>query len=199
MRQAIFDLIDYLPIWIKLLAASLFLLFATFFFTPYVTILQHLSSTHIATNEPTAFDKIRAFKEYVRYSYRAMKYDGIDSETPPLIRNRAALKGFDKDGFIHLDVYTMNGKMSAKGWLADVEIHDKKLALSIIKKESSKAVVVDTYKIDRDLFFVIWLHDGTPLNETLILNSAGKPTTTPPTNIVNSLFKEHYNLIAFGK
>ncbi len=182
-----------------MLAAAAIFLVAAYVITPHIKSLQYLSSSHISTSEPSTFDRIRALKEYARYSYRTFKYDGMDSKNPPLVRNRAEIKGFDKYGLVHLDVYTLKGRMSAKGFIADVDIHDKKLALSIIKKESSGAVVVDTYSIEKELFFVIWLNDGTPLNETLILNSAGRPISTPPTNIVNRLFKEHYRLIAAGK
>lgn len=146
------DLIDYLPLWSKLLAAAVFFLVAAYVAIPHIKSLQYLSSSHISSNEPSTFDRIRALKEYARYSYRTFKYDGIDSDNPPLVRNRAKIKGFDKDGLVHLDVYTLKGRMSAKGLIADVDIHDKKLALSIIKRESSDAVVVDTYTIEKKLF-----------------------------------------------
>jgi hypothetical protein len=198
MIRAIQDLIDYTPKFVKITVGLGCMVVAVYFVTPYIKELKHLTSSTIASNEPGLLDRARAFKEYLRYSYRSFKYDGLESDSPPLVRNRAVIKGLDKEGVLHLDVYTIQGRKNTKGKIADVHIKDKNLALALIKKESVNAVIVDTYQYSDELFFVVWLGDGTPLNELIILNSAGEPVKTPPTNIVNRLFKEHYKLIAFN-
>lgn len=198
MLRAIYEIFDYAPKWVKVCTALLSLVFAILFFAPYIKDLKYLSATHEVVSGPSFIDRAKAAKEYLRYSYRTFMHDGVDSESPPMLRNRAFIKGLDREGGIHLDVYTLEGKKPARGLIADVKIHDKNLALAIINKEANNAVIVDTYQHLDQLYFVVWLNDGSPLNERLILNSAGTPIKTPPTNIVNRLFKEHYRMVAFN-
>lgn len=154
---------------------------------------------HIASDDPSWFDRVRAAKEYARYAYRVKKYDEPFAGMETITRKRAFYLGLDEHGQIHLVAYTKDGKVKTQGAIADIKFKNLAKAPKFIAIEiSQKSVVVDSYLHNERLHFVIWLPDGTPLNESLILNGIAEPTDTPPTNIVNTLFKQHYKRIAFG-
>lgn len=193
------ELAGYLPKWFWLAFSAVIILILTYLAYPLYESRVTDSRNHINSSYPSFYDKFRAAKQYVRYSYRSFRYDGDSSNNPPIIRNRAMIKGLDKDGRIHLTVYTNKGMIATHGSIADVDIKDLLSANALIKSEAKKAVVVDTYRLGDENHFVIWLEDGTPLNETLITNMIASPIDSPPTNIVNSLFKEHYRTILLSK
>lgn len=199
MLLSLFELLRYSPSYVRAGLIIISLLLFSVLAKPYVLEAMDLSKTHISSTKPTLVDKVRAFKQYVRYSFRAARYDGDESISNPLTRNRAFVKGVDKDGRIYLDVYTMKGLAKTSGWIADIAYKNSSDVSRYIKAETSNGpVVVDTYTVENEKFFVIWLSDGTPINEALIANGIASPIDTPPTNIVNTLFKNHYKRILFN-
>jgi hypothetical protein len=199
MFAVVQEFISYTPKKIKFLVAGVFALIFFYLVSGYIYTAYIYSTQHIASSEPAVFDRVRAFKEYIRYQYRSFKYDGTKSSAPPLMRHKAKVLGIDKDGNIHVDVYTLKGKVTAWGRIADVDIAAPLQAMLFIKAEiKSETLIVDTYTHEGVKHFVLWLSDGTPLNESLIMNKLATPSGTPPTNIVNTLFMTHYKNIAFN-
>jgi hypothetical protein len=199
MASLFYELASYIPRSIRYLLLCMFILTTGFIFREQIFTALSFSKEHIAASDPNVIDRARALKEYIRYTYRSFKYDGEKSKSPPLMRHRALIAGMDSEGNIHLDIYTTKGKVRAWGRIADIEFVDPAAVLTYIKFEVSEhSIAIDTYTHEQQKYFVLWLQDGTPLNEVLILNDLATPSTTPPTNIVNSLFLTHYKKILFN-
>ena len=190
------DLLLYVPRWLKFLCISFPFLVILYSMQP--TLAAILRNTHhIASSDPSAIDRLRASREYLRYSIRKTLYDGPDSENPPLKRYRANILGLDASGRIHLNLYTLQGKVKTSGLIADIVFSDLRAVNALVMEDSEEAVVADIYTLQHESYFVLWLKDGTPINETLILHSLAVPIDTPKTNIDNTLFKRHYERIIF--
>lgn len=199
LRAVASEIYSYIPTYAKFLLAAFILIFTVIFFKDHILLAISVREDHIKSSQPTIIDRLRASKEYMRYSYRSFMYDGHNSESPPIMRHRAVLLGIDKAGSVHLSVYTMNGKTRVTGRIADIELISLNDVSSTIKREvGQKSVVIDTYRVGEINHFVIWLNDGSPLNEVLINLGLATPISTPPTNIVNSVFKNHYKRILAG-
>ena len=190
------DAFRYTPRWVKLFSVvamtALFILFCS----PYVISIINADVPHIKTESPTVIDKLRASREYVRYTYREFMFDGVNSDTPPIMRHRGIVRGIDKAGFVHLTLYTSEGKRRVRGQLADLKFSNPSLVAEVMAIHADTSpVVADTYAAGDGKHFVVWLKDGTPINEVLIIKGIATPIDTPPTNIVNSLFRNHYREI----
>ena len=190
------DLLLLVPNYVKKTLTVVCCLGVMLLLAPYVKYIVPIELGHINSQSPDVFDKVRALKEYVRYSYRSLMYDGFNSEQVPLSRRRASVLGLDSQGSIFVEAL-INGEMTRfKGVVADIEINDLRSASHHIKLETKdRFVVLDTYEYGGQKHFVVWLPDGTPLNEILIAKGFARPLEAPPTNIVNSLFKRHYYVI----
>ena len=189
------ELVMLIPRWLKIVTVVLLALFSVVALTPYaaVAIAGVNAGAHINSTEPSLIDKSRAMRELVRYAFRELVYSPSDATVSPVSRQRGRFIGVDKSGLIHLELYTDKGRVRQSGKIADLDFnHPREIHFFIQQQVDNKFVIVDTYHYLGEVHYVVWLHDGTPVNETLILANLARPTATPPTNIVNTMFRSHY-------
>lgn len=132
------------------------------------------------------------------WGYRYYTHTNAETLLEPARRTAGTLDGMTEEGEVLLRVYADGGIYQIQAVLADLEIRNLIEAATTVNQYQRQRVTVDYYQVQRgdaeEGYVVVWLADGRPLNEVLILNGSAKAMPTPPVNIVNRLMFNYYKM-----
>lgn len=199
--KALFYIRYYIPRKVRwLLLISITVIVALNLYQVFGTITFHAynENHNVKQDDISTFERIDAVINFAKYKTKEMRFDRKPDGIKPIARSRATLYKMKRDGKLTFEVNATEGKKRISGYLADIEFTDLNSAARYVAQHTYAKVSVDYYKIDDEIYVVVWFNDGVPVNEMLIKHGWAKAVDNPPTNIVNRLMAEYYYNKAFG-